>query len=267
MNILIALILGLVQGLTEFLPVSSSGHLLLIKYFFQISEMGDFSFEIFVHLGTLCAVVIFFQHDIIGLLKSLFYFRQPEGLQQRKTCLWLFLATLVTGCFGFIGKEYVIKITHPMFIACMIGITGLILYISDKIKNFHLPANEIGIKKAIIIGLGQALAITPGISRSGTTIFCGLLVGLDRKAAATFTFLLAIPVILGANITQITVLSNLEINQLFNYIVGFFAAFLSGYLVIAWLMKLIIKAQLIYFAYYCWGVSLLSLFLIWRNFT
>lgn len=263
MELLKAIILGIVQGLTEFLPVSSSGHLVLSRYFLKFGELTDLSFEIFVHLGSLIAVLIYFRRELFDLVKSLMFFKNPEYQADRKICFWLIIATFVTGVIGLSFKDIFESLfSNPLFAAIMISVTGIIVYISDKVKGANLISSELNLKKSAFIGLGQALAITPGISRSGSTITFALLTGLKRKQAATFSFILSVPAILGANLSELKTFINLDVSQLYIYLAGFFAAFISGYLVINWLMKLIVKAKLHYFSFYCWAVSLLSIVLI-----
>ncbi|MCK9328999.1 MAG: undecaprenyl-diphosphate phosphatase [Candidatus Cloacimonetes bacterium] len=258
-----ALLLGIIQGLTEFLPISSSGHLVLSKYFLKFGQTADISFEIFLHLGSLLAVVIFFRKDIFELIKSIIYIRNPDFKDERKICLWLIVATFFTGVLGLLFKDvFETLFSTPIFAAIMISITGLIVFYSDMIKSKKLSINDLTFKKSAFIGIGQALAITPGISRSGSTIAASLLTGLSRKNAATFSFLLSIPAILGANISEIKTFLLLDIEQLEMYLLGFVAAFISGYLVIGWLMKLIIKAKLHYFSYYCWFISFVCVTLL-----
>jgi undecaprenyl-diphosphatase len=262
MELLKALILGLVQGLTEFIPISSSGHLVLSKHFLNFSESTDMSFEIFVHLGSMIAVLVFFRREICDLILSVVQYKNPNYSEGRKIVLWLFVATVVTGVFGIVFKEvFETLFNNPLFSAITIGITGFILYFSDKIAEKKLDIAQLNINKSLMIGLAQAIAITPGISRSGTTITAGLLTGLKRKQAATFSFLLSIPAILGAHVTDIKKFLELE-DQLFVYLTGFAMAGISGYLVIRWLIKIIEKAKLRYFAYYCWGISIVCIVLL-----
>ena len=262
-DLLYSLILGLIQGLTEFLPISSSGHLALASHILNYTDNQDLSFEIFVHLGSLIAVFIYFRNDIIELLKSIVYYNNAEYNNNRKICLFLLIASIVTGIIGFLTKNLIVNLfNYPIFVACMIAVTGGILFISDKLSQGFLKHYEIGSKKAALIGLGQAFALIPGISRSGTTITCSLLTGMDRKSAATFSFLLSIPAILGANLSEFSTLLNLNSTLILNYLIGFIAAFVSGYVVIAWLIKLVINAKLKYFSYYCWFIAALFLVLL-----
>ena len=265
MGIFKALILGLLQGLTEFIPVSSSGHLVLAKHFLNIETVG-ITFEAFVHLGSLLAVLIYFRKELINLLKSLVFFKEPQLNNNRRICLYLCLATIVTGFIGFIFNDMFQDLfNNPLLVACMLIVTGLVLILSDRIETGNLRSDELNVKKSLFIGLGQALAIIPGLSRSGTTITFSLLTGLNRKSAASFAFLLSIPAIIGANILEFKSLMSIESTMIFHYSIGFLAAFLSGYLVISWLIKLIIKAKLHYFSYYCFALATFCIFIILIN--
>ena len=256
-----AIILGLIQGFTEFLPVSSSGHLVLFGYFMGFEQ--ELSFEVFVHLGTLIAVLIYFRKDLFDLVKSIIYFKDASYNDGRKMILWLFIATVVTGIIGIVCKDlFKILFDSPLFVACMLAVTGTILYFSDKIGAMRTNHAELNVKKSLFIGLGQAIAITPGISRSGTTIVFALLAGLKREHAARFSFLLSIPAILGAALLDYRAAERLDSAQLIIYIIGFVTAFISGYFVIKWFMKLIVRAKLRYFAYYCWTIAVVSIILI-----
>lgn len=260
-----SIVLGIIQGLTEFLPVSSSGHLVLSQHFMNKgAESADLTFEVFLHLGSLLAVFLFFRKDIYNLLKSLF---QWDGSLQtkntHKTVLWLLLATFVTGAFGFAFKDFFESLfSNALMVAVFLSGTGIILYVSDKIYSKDLLSHQLGWKKALLIGFGQAIAITPGISRSGTTIAFSLFTGLKREEAARFSFLLSIPAILGANLSEFSALTSLNSTVMLNYFVGFVAAFISGYLVIELLLNIIKKAQLKIFSFYCWTISAISIVLI-----
>jgi undecaprenyl-diphosphatase len=267
MDVYIALIMGIIQGLTEFLPVSSSGHLVLFGSLFDFLQDDGITFEIIVHLGTLVAVLLYFRQDVIMLLRSIVCYKDETLKENRMICLWLLVATLVTGILGFLYADIIIGVFfNPLVVAIMLVITGGILFISDKIKEGGVYASKLGVWKSLFIGLGQAVAIIPGISRSGTTIFFGLLAKLNRKQAAFFSFMLSIPAIIGATLLDVAsyvrgdetfIMGNIHL-----YIVGFLAAFVSGYIVIGWLLKLIVRAKLRYFAYYCWGVSVIAFSLL-----
>ncbi|MCK9558015.1 MAG: undecaprenyl-diphosphate phosphatase [Candidatus Cloacimonetes bacterium] len=267
MNFLQTVLLGLVQGLTEFIPVSSSGHLVLAQHFLGIEAGGDISFEVFMHLGTLLAVFIFFHRQIWDLIISLFSWKSGlDGETHRKNrsiIAYLIIATLATGLFYLIFDD-MLKGAYdkPLFVAIMLLITGILIFASDFVKNTSVPASNIGFIKSVLIGLAQGIAIIPGISRSGTTITAALFCGVKRKDAAYFSFMLSIPAILAANISEMGSLMALDMSILHLYITGFVVSFISGYLVIAFLIRLIQSGSLKYFAFYVWLVSAISITLL-----
>jgi len=258
MDILKTIFLGLIQGLTEFLPISSSGHLVLAEYFLSINT--DISYKIFLHLGSLIAVCIYFRKLIYRLINAVIHFRDPQNRNDLLTCLWLLLATIVTGVIGFTCKDYFEALfENPLNVCIWLMVTGGILLLSDRLRVTFLDTSELGWKRSLFIGFGQAMAIMPGLSRSGTTIVCSLIAKLKRSEAATFSFLLSVPAILGANLSEFKKLISLDSSQFLHYFIGFVVAFISGYLVIHWLIRLIEKAKLRYFAYYCFVISITSI--------
>jgi len=267
MNLIQSILLGILQGLTEFLPVSSSGHLVLLQHFLKIQESGDVAFEVFLHLGTLLAVLIYFRRMIADLALSLFKWKDSPQNQthryNRTLILYIAVATLATGLIYLVfGSWFESFYARPLVVALMLLITGGIVFASDYMKGGPLPAVSMGITRAFLIGLVQGLAIIPGISRSGSTISVSLFSGLRRKDAASFSFLLSIPAILAANFKEFKVLAALNASMLFVYIACFFAAFGVAYLVISLLISMVQRGNLKYFAFYCWGIGLLSIILI-----
>lgn len=266
MTIFESIILGIIQGLTEFLPVSSSGHLVLAQYFWGINEPG-ISFEIIAHLGSLLAVILYFHKDLYALLISamkIFSSKKTySDINNLKIIAYLILATITTAGIGIMFKDYFEMLYNiPLAVAIALFITGLITYISDKIPNGSFADYDLGWGKAIFIGIGQALAIIPGISRSGTTIAFSLFSKMKRENAARFSFLLSIPAILGAAVLDFFDMEKLDSSTLISYGFGALSAFISGFLVIALLLNLIQKKKLKYFSFYCWIISLLTIALI-----
>ncbi|MCB5258624.1 MAG: undecaprenyl-diphosphate phosphatase [Candidatus Cloacimonadaceae bacterium] len=264
MSFLNAILLGILQGLTEFLPVSSSGHLVLAQHFLNIKESGNILFEVFLHLGTLLAVIIFFRKRLWELILSLFgskeYRIKEKACNDRMIILYLIIATAVTGLIYLIfGNPIESLYNKPLIVALMLIITGIIIFASDYAKKEKISVSKMGFPRSIFIGLIQGIAIIPGISRSGSTIAASLFSGIKREEAAEFSFLLSIPAILGANLVSWNIFSTLNFNQLLVYLAGFLASFLAGYLVIGFLLKLIAKSKLKVFAYWCWGVALISI--------
>lgn len=253
MNILQAVILGIVQGFTEFLPVSSSGHLVLLQKIFGIEE-PTLTFNIVLHLGTLIPVFIVYFKDIVALIIRPF---------QKMTFL-LIVATLpaVIVTLTFSKLEMLDDLfTSGNSLAIGFVITGIFLLVSDNIMEGGKNSKNIKYKDAVIIGIFQAIAIAPGISRSGSTITGAIFNKLDRVAAAKFSFLLSIPAILGAAVmeTKPIVTGEVQMDTIFNLptLFGFIAACLTGFLAINFMIKLIKKCKLRYFSYYVFALSFL----------
>jgi len=205
MELLKSILLGLIQGLTEFLPVSSSGHLVIFKHLFGF-EMNDISFEIFLHLGSLLAVLIYFRKDLLELIGSLLHISKPNTKDKANLMyiLYLLMATFVTTLIALTFKDTIESLfAKPIFSAFMLIGTGIIVFSSDFIKSGSINAQKMGIWKAVIIGLGQSFAMLPGISRSGSTIATALFVGVRREQVARFSFILSIPAILGAAVLKL----------------------------------------------------------------
>lgn len=263
MEFIKAIILGLIQGLTEFLPISSSGHLVLAEHYLNFNN-PDISFEVILHLGSLLAVLLYFRKDILSLINSLILFRNKEAkhTRNRNTIFYILVATIVTGILGLYFEDQLTKTFSMLYIpSFMLIITGFILYFSDKIEPAGIKMHQLGINKSILIGLVQAFAILPGISRSGTTITFGIFAGLEREEAARFSFILSIPAILGATILKLSSILNLDRSLWLSYIIGAFAAFISGYAVISLLISIVKKQKLKYFAFYCWLIAGITLIL------
>lgn len=266
MSLIESILLGILQGFTEFLPVSSSGHLVLAQHFWEIKEPG-ISFEIIVHLGSLVAVLLYFHKTIFELIASALKIfskeKSTEDINNLKVLAYLFIATFATAILGLAFKsKFEALYQLPLVVAIALAFNGFIVFISDKIPSGTLKDNNIGVKKSIFIGIGQAFAIIPGISRSGTTIVLSLFSKMKREHAARFSFLLSIPAILGAAVLDLRNFEAIESALMAKYFVGAIAAFVSGFIVIAFLIKLIQQRKLKYFAYYCWAISAVSLFFL-----
>ncbi len=263
MSFISAILLGILQGLTEFLPVSSSGHLVLAQHFFGLKDTGDTVFEVFMHLGSLLAVLIFFRHKIWTLIVSLFSWKRTLNHEthrrNRNIILYLFFATLATGTlYLLLGDFFEGLYAKPLVVALMLIVTGVIVNISDRLKSGSIPASDMGISRSLFIGLLQGIAIIPGISRSGSTITGSLLVGVKRREAAEFSFLLSIPAILAANLTNLGAFKQLAMKEFAAYLGGFVASFVVSLFVIGFMMELISRARLKYFSWYCWAAGIIS---------
>lgn len=265
MDILHAIVIGIVQGLTEFLPVSSSAHLIFAQELLGVNQPG-LAFDVLLHLGTLIAVVSYFFKDIVEMIKAFFSslvdifrgkFKQGFREEPYKKLAWMvIIGTIPVGIIGVVFDAEVEaafnSITIPAF---FLLITGVLLYVSQRLNVGHKDIKDTSLKESIIVGIGQACAIIPGLSRSGTTIATGLLIGLDKEFAAKFSFLLAVPAILGATVTQLNGIGAGLDSNLLPYVFGFFASLISGYFAISILLKLIRERSLDVFAFYCWIVG------------
>jgi undecaprenyl-diphosphatase len=267
MNIIQGIIIGIVQGLTEFLPVSSSAHLVFIQNILGVES--SLAFDTFLHLGTLIAVLWFFRWDIIKMLKSWWLsigdilqgrFRQGFYDDPYKRLAWyVILATIPVGIVGVLFEDSIDALfSGALYVpAFFLFVTGTILYLSQRMNSGNINLHNISKKEALFMGLGQACAILPGLSRSGTTIAAGLTAGLDKEFAAKFSFILSIPAILGAFVLQLKDIgSAMDVNFLPVFL-GFIAAIIAGYMAIKWMLDLIQNKSLDIFAYYCWVVGII----------
>jgi len=266
-----AIALGIIQGLSEFLPISSSGHLVIFSELFQFADKG-LAFDVFVHFGTLMAVVLVFYRDIGLMIRALpgipaFLMQrmsvQSEADQYRALALFIIIGSIPAAVVGVLFEEQIERIFHNHYLALgMLFLTAIILWSSRYTRERQSFLNG---KQAFLIGLAQAFAIIPGVSRSGSTIVTGLWLGMDRNLAARFSFLLSVPVIFGATLLKFKDL--LEVpppdSQILNLVGGTLAAAVSGYLAILWLLDVIRKKKLEWFAVYCASVSILGILGFW----
>jgi len=268
MDIFQAIIIGLVQGLTEFLPVSSSAHLIFAQQALGLSDVG-LAFDVLMHVGTLVAVIVYFFNDIVNMIKgfllSLVDLKNGNFIGEikkdpYKKLAWLtILATIPVGVVGVLFNDIIESMFKGLTIpAFLLLVTGCLLYASQRMNSGRIDVRNMTIKEALIMGCGQALAVLPGLSRSGTTIAAGLFAGLDKEFAAKFSFILSIPAILGAAVFQLKDLSGGSI-EIGACIAGFVVAIISGYLAISVLLKIVREKSLDIFAYYCWIVGIIVL--------
>jgi undecaprenyl-diphosphatase len=247
MSTLQAAILGLVQGLGEFLPISSSAHLVLIPWLFKWNDPG-LTFDIALHIGTLIAVAIYFWKDWLKLItKGVTDVRSMEG-----KLFWYLVAATIPGAVGgvLLEKKAETIFREPILISTMLILLGVLLYWADRKSVKHIEMNRITFKTSLFIGLSQALAIIPGVSRSGITMTMGLLMGLTREGAARFSFLLAAPIIFGAALVKLPFLiSNPSIITI-NFIIGILVSFIIGILSIGFLLRYVQTRNFLPFAWY-----------------
>jgi undecaprenyl-diphosphatase len=259
MGIINAIILGIVQGLTEFIPVSSSGHLVIFHQWLGVTQSG-LAFDVALHLGTLLALLIFFRNDLIRLIKSVFM-----GGKDRKLALLLIIATIPAVIVGYLLESSAESTFRSVrLVAINLMVVALIMLLAERYsarQKDKTLLDDVRPKQAIAIGLAQAVAIIPGVSRSGSTIITGLFAGMDRVAATRFSFLLGIPITFGA-IVKVFLSDNglLELSKQPNiFMVGVVSAFISGMFAITFLLKYLAKHTLDVFAYYRIGLAILVL--------
>ncbi|MBU0519432.1 undecaprenyl-diphosphatase UppP [bacterium] len=261
MTITAALLLGLLQGLTEFLPVSSSGHLVLAQHILGYAGAEYLTFDVIVHLGTLLAVFIYFRRDLITIATSAV--TQKDESQGRRWITMIIIGTIPTVIIGLGFEDWFKSIFgNPKLVAGMLLLTALILLLADRRKLKGGGRSRLTVPSSLLIGTAQGLAIIPGISRSGSTIATAIFTGLDPAIAARFSFLLSIPAILGASVLEMGGISGITAQQLPAYLLGFSASFISGYIAIDLLLKLVIKRRLWSFSIYLAIVGVLGLILI-----
>jgi undecaprenyl-diphosphatase len=265
-----AIILGIVQGLTEPLPVSSSAHLVIVPALIPGFQQPSVAFDVLLHLGTLVAVIFFLRREIGELFVSLLP-ESPKGspapgaevgerAANRRMILWIMIATFLTGVIGILFKDRIERLFESVeTTACMLFITGILLFLSDRVKTNERRKEEMNLTDGIVLGLVQAVALIPGISRSGSTITFGIFRGLERMTSARFSFLLSVPAIGGAVILKASDLIRLPAGDLPALGAGFIAAAITGFLSLKLLFAMINKTGLAPFAYYCWLVGATTL--------
>lgn len=253
MEIIQALVLGMVQGLGEFLPISSSAHLILTPWLFGWPDQG-LAFDVALHWGTLLAVVVYFRNDIWNLIKGFIHSLLPstrdfENNTYQKLSWLIILATIPAAIVGkLLESEVETAFRNPLLIAGTMSVMGILLYLADKYGSKLKTISDIKWINALLIGLGQAAAIIPGFSRSGSTITVGLFQGLTRQDAAKFSFLMAVPITLGAGLLKLPDI--LHIQNHAQVLVGFVSSAVFGFLAIKYLLRYISNRSFAIFTWY-----------------
>lgn len=266
-----SLLLGIIQGITEFLPVSSSGHIVIAKNLFSIKSTG-LLYEVFLHFGTFLSVVVVFRKEIISIISSSFvgliYIIKKRNLNSDieknynfRLGIFIIIATIPAGFIGILFKDILSEFfENVLFVSLALIFTGIILYFTKYIKE-----RGYGIKffNSLLIGCAQAIAIIPGISRSGMTISMGLFLGVKRDEAVKFSFFLSLPAIFGATILESFDIFcyNLSNEELVQIGLAFLSAFFSGYFAIKILMKIVMMGRFYLFSFYCFFIGILGIIL------
>lgn len=267
MTVLQSIILGVVQGLTEFIPVSSSAHLVIVPYLLNWQFPADqaFLFNVLVQLASLAAVIVYFWSDLVAIIKAFFrglVHKKPFEDSQARLGWFLLLATVPAGVIGLLIKDLVEQaFSNPALTACLLFVTAGLLVLAERVGRRLRDLDDLKWFDVLWIGIFQAAAIFPGISRSGATIAGGMTRDLKRPAAARFAFLMSIPIMLAAGLLASTDLAQMSSARdvLWVFIPGFIASAVIAYLAIRWLIKYLSSHPLYDFAIYCVGLGLLTL--------
>lgn len=284
MSLLQAILMGIIQGLTEFLPVSSSGHLALFQILFNVETDTGLLFDVLLHVGTLAAICVVYYRDIgrmlvegCGIIRDsvcnigTFFrnltkadkeeYRRVVNSSYRKLVMLILVSTIPTGIIGVIGKETVELASGILIVPgiCLI-ITAVLLFIADRLKDGDKLPKQTTYTNAFAIGIAQGIATLPGLSRSGTTITACLFCGFNRKYAVKYSFLMSIPAILGSLVLELKDFSGLQVTgpEIISYIIGMIVAALIGYICIKTMLVIVRKKKFTVFAVYCLLVGIIS---------
>jgi undecaprenyl-diphosphatase len=266
-----SVVLGLVQGIAEFLPISSSGHLTLFQHFFGMEE-PDNLYNILLHFATLLAVCLYYFHDVVGMVVEFFkgvaalFSRQPahgNPPEARRLVLLVIVGTLPLFLVLPIEDKIEAIGSSPVFVSCALLVTGCVLFLSDRLGGGRKNARNATLKDVLLVGVAQGVATIPGLSRSGCTISAGMALGFDREFAVRYSFLMSLPAVLGATLLKVikTIKAAEPIAEglLPKYLLGMVVAGVVGYLSIRLVNLLSKKGKFGFFAYYCWAAGLISL--------
>lgn len=273
MNFFQAFFLGLIQGVAEFLPISSSGHLALFQNILGLADVehDHMFFDVLLHLGTLAAVFVAYWGEIKALVLEFFTMvhlrKLPDGEKpdylSRRLIGFIIVATLPLFVVLPVKDRVEGLFTNLTFIGCALLVTGVLLFFTDRFNRGRKTLKNATLLDALLVGCGQAIAVVPGLSRSGTTIAAGMTRGFEREFAVKFSFLMSIPAVLGANILSLVdaIQSDIDWSLMPMYLVGVVVAAVSGYLSIRLLKYISRKGNFGGFSYYCWGAGLVALVL------
>lgn len=267
MSYLEAAALALVQALTEFLPVSSSGHLVLMQRLLGNGAEIDILYDVLLHVATTVAVLVYLRREIGDLLRALFGAAPSEqGVfagYERKALAYVLLANLPTGVIGLLIERFLVSyVTRPDIVGLMLMITGVLLW-GERLSAGERGIGEMRLTDALGVGVIQGIAVLPGISRSGSTITGGLLLGLDRELAVRFSLLISVPAIAGAALLEVGKLRGLDRVPIGPYLLGMVVAGFAGYLAIDIIVRLVRARRFHVFAYYLWPLGLLAI--LWQH--
>ena len=248
------IILGIIQGFTEPIPISSSGHLIIFKHILNTPILNDLNFEIFSNFGSFLAIIIIFRKDIIKIIKESILFLKTKNIKYKEKYNYLILiiiGTIPAGIIGLLLNDFIeSNITNIKPIGLALIITAIFLYIIRNLKGYK-KENDMTKTDALIIGFFQVVALFPGISRSGATIVGGMITNLKRETAFKYSFMLYIPITLATTILALKNITSINTSLILKYIIGTVFAFITTLISIKWFKEIMIKGKLIYFVYYC----------------
>lgn len=273
LSYLMSAVLGFVQGVAEFLPISSSGHLTMLQHFFGVEEV-DTLFNILLHFATLLAVCVYYFHDVVEMIVEFFrglaalFSKRRQGRkipEARRLVLLVIVGTLPLFAVMLIKDKVEALGNSPVFVSCALLMTGCILFLSDRMASGRKTARSATLKDVFLVGIAQGFATIPGLSRSGCTISAGMAMGFDRKFAVRYSFLMSLPAVLGATILEVKDVFEMEggipTEMLPKYLLGMVIAGVVGYFSIQLVNLLASKGKFGAFAYYCWAAGILFLIL------
>ncbi|MFA6228327.1 MAG: undecaprenyl-diphosphatase UppP [Patescibacteria group bacterium] len=272
MNYLLAILAGLIQGVAEFLPISSSGHLVLLHEILRFNLPDNLTFDVVLHLGTFSSLLVFFWRDIIRLIKGFFSSLVKWNLNgdSNQRLAWLIIiGTIPAVLAGYFFNDFIEQVFHEgrsaaLVVAIMLIVVAVLFWLLEKYAKRLRAAESLKWWESLIIGAAQATALIPGTSRSGITICAGLMLKLTREQAAKFSFLLSLPVVLGAGVKSLLQIESLTVAEWPLLAVGFVTAAVSGYFAVKFLLKYLLDHSLGVFAWY--RVILAGLILLWLVF-
>ncbi len=266
-----AILFGIVQGLTEFLPISSTAHIVITQHLLGIQFPG-LAFEVFLHLASVLAVIYYFRRELIELIAGFLRYmvkRNPEDKPLFLFGCYIVVATLITGVLGYaLQKGMGDSLKAPLVISISLALTGTFLILIERVKVLgNRKVEDMTWLDSIIVGLGQTIAVLPGISRSGATLITALWCGLERETAVRFSFLLAIPVILGSSVLMLDAVNVETVKDIgiLPLILAFLSSLVFSVVGIIWLIAFLKRSRLIYFALYCFGMALFVFFYFDRD--
>ena len=269
LELLQAIILGIVQGLTEFLPVSSSGHLLLGQYFLGLDQNRfGLSFDVALHMGTLIAVVSYFWRDLIRMVRAFlrsFAYRDLKNDPDQRLAYLVIASAAPAALIGFLfGDFFEDTVRSPWVVVFNFILVGVLFIVGEAVGTRTRRVSKLGFGEAVSIGLAQSMALVPGVSRSGATITLGLLLGLRREEAAKFSFLMSVPIIAGAGSLKVAqvIAAGMGMQQIVLFVVGFVTSAAIGYVTIRFLLNYLTNHSLRAFAYYRFGIAAVVIVLL-----